>query len=121
MMDPVQIDQVLTNLLENALRYSPAGGDVQVAIAPWRDGVQIRITDRGPGVPPEERERVFEPFYRGASAARPGGSGLGLAIVRAVVLAHGGRIRIEGAPSGGAAVVVELPADAPAVPQEPGA
>ncbi len=119
MMDPVQIDQVLTNLLENALRYSPAGGDVQVAIAPWRDGVQIRITDQGPGVPLEERERVFEPFYRGASSS--GGSGLGLAIARAVVLAHGGRVRIEGAPSGGAAVVVELPADAPAVPQEPGA
>jgi two-component system sensor histidine kinase KdpD len=119
MMDPVQIDQVLTNLMENAIRFSPPGAELQIAVVPWRDGVQVRISDRGPGIPPEERERVFEPFYRGASADGTGGSGLGLAIARAVILAHGGRIRIEGSPSGGASVVFDLPADAPAVPQEP--
>ncbi|GBC87299.1 Sensor protein KdpD [bacterium HR12] len=117
MIDPVQIDQVLTNVLENAIRFSPPGGEIQIVLAPWRDGVQIRVTDQGPGVPPEERELVFEPFYRGAGAR--GGSGLGLAIARAIVLAHGGRIRMEGAPTGGAAVVVELPADAPPIAQEP--
>jgi len=118
MMDPVQIDQVLTNLLENAARFSPPGGEIQVVLAPWRDGVQIRISDQGPGVPPEERELVFEPFYRGRSAGGRG-SGLGLAIARAIVRAHGGRIRMEGSPAGGAAAVVELPADAPPIPQEP--
>ncbi len=118
MMDPVQIDQVLTNLLENAVRFSPPGGEVRVVVSRWRDGVQIRVSDQGPGVPPEERELVFEPFYRGSSAAGRG-TGLGLAIARAIVLAHGGRIRMEGAPSGGASVVVELPVDAPPVPQEP--
>ncbi len=118
MMDPVQFDQVLTNLLENAARFSPPGGEIQVVLAPWRDGVQIRVADQGPGVPPEERELVFEPFYQGRSAGGRG-SGLGLAIARAIVLAHGGRIRMEGSPSGGAAVVVELPADAPPIPQEP--
>lgn len=118
MMDPVQIDQVLTNLLENAARFSPPRGEIQVVLAPWRDGVQIRVSDQGPGVPPEERELVFEPFYRGRSAGGRG-TGLGLAIARAIVLAHGGRIRMEGSPAGGAAVVVELPADAPPIPQEP--
>lgn len=118
MMDPVQIDQVLTNLLENAARFSPPGGEIRVVLAPWRDGVQIRVSDQGSGVLPEERELVFEPFYRGRSAGGRG-SGLGLAIARAIVLAHGGRIRMEGSPAGGASVVVELPADAPPVPQEP--
>jgi two-component system sensor histidine kinase KdpD len=119
MIDPVQIDQVLTNILENAVRFSPPGGEILVAVTPWRDGVQVRVSDRGPGVAPEDRERIFEPFYRGADASGSGGSGLGLAIARAVVLAHGGRIRVDGSPGGGAAVVVELPADAPAVLQEP--
>jgi two-component system, OmpR family, sensor histidine kinase KdpD len=119
MMDPVQIDQVLTNLLENAVAFSPPAGHVQVVAAPWRDGVRITVSDQGPGVPAEERERVFEAFYRGASSSGRSGSGLGLAIARAIVLAHGGRIRIEGSPSGGAAVVVELPADAAPIAQEP--
>jgi two-component system sensor histidine kinase KdpD len=106
--DPVQLDQALTNLLENAVRFSPPGGEVAVFVTPWRGGVQVRVADQGPGVPPEERERVFEPFYRRDDAHRTG-SGLGLAIARAIVLAHGGRIWIEGVPAGGAAVVLELP------------
>lgn len=118
MLDPVQIDQVLTNVLENAVRFSPAGGDLLVSIAAWRDGVQVRVTDQGPGIPVEERERVFEPFYRGDAGSGGGGSGLGLAISRAIVLAHGGRIRIEGSPSGGTALVFELPRDGIPVPQE---
>jgi two-component system, OmpR family, sensor histidine kinase KdpD len=115
--DPVQLDQIVTNLLENAVRFSPPGGEVLIAVAPWReDGVQVRIVDEGPGVPKEERERVFEPFYRRDDGHRAG-SGLGLAIARAIVLAHGGRIRIEGTPAGGAAVVFELPAGEPARPR----
>jgi two-component system sensor histidine kinase KdpD len=107
--DPVQIDQVVTNLVENAVRFSPAGGEVTVSVAPWKNAVQVRVTDRGPGIPAGERERVFEAFYRGDADDRSG-SGLGLAIVRAIVLAHGGRIRAEGSPAGGASVVFELPA-----------
>lgn len=117
-VDPVQLDQVVTNLLENAVRFSPPGGEVMISVAPWRGSVQLRVADQGPGIPADERERVFEAFYRGDADERSG-SGLGLAIARAIVLAHGGRIRIEGAPSGGAAVVLELPlADAAPVPQE---
>lgn len=108
-VDPVQIDQVLTNLLENAARFSPPGGEVFVSVAPFSGSVQVRVADQGPGVPPEDRERVFEAFVRGGNGV---GSGLGLAIARAIVLAHGGRIWLEGAPGGGTAAVFELPIDA---------
>ena len=110
-VDPVLIDQVVSNLVENAVRYSPPGGEVTVGVAPWRSAVQVRVADQGPGIGPEDRERVFEPFTQ-LDAARPdarGGSGLGLAISRAIVLAHGGRIWIEGAPGGGTAVVFQIP------------
>jgi two-component system sensor histidine kinase KdpD len=119
--DPVQIDQVLSNLLENAIRFSPPGGEIVVSVAPWDGGVQVRVADDGPGIAPEDRERVFEAFARGGARGPDGGggTGLGLAIARAIVLAHGGRIRIEGTPSGGTAVVFELPArDAEPVAQE---
>lgn len=105
-LDLVQIDQALTNVLENAARFTPPGRRITVAAARWRDGVQIRIADRGPGIPREERERVFEPFVRGESSA---GTGLGLAIARAIVEAHGGTIHVTDEPGGGAAVVIELP------------
>lgn len=119
-IDPVQIDQVLSNLLENAARFSPPGGEVLVSVSLWRRSVQVRIADQGPGIPAEDRERVFEAFYRRDAGDGRGGSGLGLAIARAVVLGHGGRIFIEGAPSGGTAVVFELPiTDAEPAQQEP--
>jgi two-component system, OmpR family, sensor histidine kinase KdpD len=108
-VDPVQIDQVLTNLLENAAAHSPAGGEVLVAAAAYRDAIQVRVADQGDGIPEAERERVFEAFYRGDAAPERPGSGLGLAIAQAVVVAHGGRIWIEGAPGGGTVVVFELP------------
>lgn len=120
-VDPVLIDQVLSNLLENAVRFSPPAGEVTVSVAPWHSAVQVRVADRGPGIAPEDRDRVFEPFTQLGSTApdATGGSGLGLAISRAIVLAHGGRIWIEGSPGGGTAVVFELPArDAAPIPQE---
>lgn len=111
-VDPVQIDQVLTNLLENAAAHSPVGGEVQVAASSYRDSIQIRVADQGEGIPEAERERVFEAFYRGDAAPERPGSGLGLAIAQAIVAAHGGRIWIEGAPGGGTVVVFELPVNA---------
>ena len=106
------MDQALTNILENAARHAPEGSEIVVAVTPWRGGIEVRVADRGPGIPPEDRDRVFEAFYRRDTATGRAGSGLGLAIARAVVQAHGGRIRIEGAPGGGAAVVIELPVGA---------
>ena len=111
MVDPMQMDQILTNLLENAARHSPPEGEIQVAVSSFRNAVQVRVSDRGPGIPEDERERVFEAFYRGTTSPETPGSGLGLAIVKAIVVAHGGRIWIEGAPGRGTAVVFEIPVE----------
>ena len=105
-VDPVQIDQVLTNLLENAVRVSPPQGMITISAAQANTRVSIRVADEGPGIPVDERERVFEAFYRGPEAGSRGdtgrsGSGLGLAIAHAIVVAHGGRIWIEGGASSG--------------------
>ena len=110
-VDPVQLDQVLTNLLENAGRHAPAGSEIRVGVHWVRDAVQVRVADEGPGIPPEERDRVFEAFYRGSSSPETPGSGLGLAISKAVVVAHGGRIWIEDAAGGGCVVAFEIPGE----------
>lgn len=107
-MDVLQVDQVLTNLLENAAKFSQPGSQITVQAARWQDSVQVRIANRGTAVPPDLRERVFDPFFRADGSAA--GTGLGLAIARAIVVAHGGRIWIEDAPGGGTAVVFRLPA-----------
>jgi two-component system sensor histidine kinase KdpD len=107
--DPVQIDQVLTNLLENAARHSPADGIVRLRIASEERSIRVRISDEGPGIPREEHERVFEAFYRGRQSPESAGTGLGLAIAKAIVTAHGGRIWIEETTGGGTAMVFEVP------------
>lgn len=107
--DPVQIDQVLTNLLENAARHSPAGGAIRLRIAREERAIRVRISDQGPGIPRAEHEKVFEAFYRGRESPESAGTGLGLAIARAIVTAHGGRIWIEETTGGGAAVVFDVP------------
>ncbi len=107
--DPVQLDQVLTNLIENAARHSPAGGTVRIHVAVSGEVIRVRITDEGPGIAPDQREKVFEAFYRGREDPERPGSGLGLAIVRAIVTAHGGLIWVEGSTGGGSALVFDLP------------
>ncbi len=111
--DVVQIDQALTNILENAAKYSPPGSQITVSAARWDNTVQVRIADQGPGIPGDARERVFEPFFRAPGGAAEG-TGLGLAIAHAVVTAHGGTIWIEQAPGGGTAVTFRLPLSNPA-------
>jgi two-component system sensor histidine kinase KdpD len=110
-VDVVQLDQVLTNLLENAAKYSPEGTEINVATARWEGAVQVRIADQGRGIPADQRDSVFEPFARGSDDGR--GSGLGLAIAHAVVQAHGGTIWAEDAPGGGTAIVFRLPVTQP--------
>jgi two-component system sensor histidine kinase KdpD len=104
--DYSQIDQVVSNLLENAARHAPPASTVWVS-ASARDGdVRLLVRDEGVGVPDQERDQVFEPFFSGRGS---GSTGVGLAICRAVVEAHGGSIDIERTPGGGATFVVMLP------------
>ena len=95
----------LRNLVENAIQHSPRGGDVLVVIGP---GGSVRVEDRGPGVAPEHRRKVFERFWRASS--RGGGAGLGLAIVAQVAAAHGGSVQVGDRPGGGAVFILTLPA-----------
>jgi two-component system, OmpR family, sensor kinase len=100
------------NLIENALFHTPGGTPVTVSVRREGDDAVLEVADRGPGVPLDMRERVFERFARGGGDAAPsGGSGLGLAIVRAVTATHGGRVELLDAEGGGARFVVTLPAD----------
>ena len=113
--DPLRIGQIVNNLLENALKYSPEGGEVRVRATPHADEVVFSVTDSGIGIPPDERERLFLPFYRttNASAGSPEGLGLGLYISRGIVEGHGGRIWVEAAVPRGSTFNVALPTDGP--------
>jgi signal transduction histidine kinase len=112
--DPERLHQVLTNLLDNAIRHSPPGGRVLVGAKPIPTGVRLSITDEGPGIAPAERDRVFERFTRtdAARAAADGGSGLGLSITRWLVELHGGSVHVADSASG-STLVVDLPRSAP--------
>jgi two-component system sensor histidine kinase KdpD len=107
-IDVVHVDQVLTNLLENAAKMSPPGSEITVSAHRSQRGVTVSVADEGPGIPSEEREIVFEPFVRGKDALGSG-SGLGLPIARAIVEAHGGRLWIDGQAPKGTTVRFELP------------
>ncbi len=107
-VDGGQIERVLVNLLENALRFSPPDTPVQVRVTATRAEVIVRIVDHGPGLPPAELERVFEPFYR--HEHDPSGAGLGLAIARGFAEANGGRVWAESRPGQGATFALALPA-----------
>jgi two-component system, OmpR family, sensor histidine kinase KdpD len=109
-VDYARVDQVLSNLIENGASYAPPGTSITVTVQPEHGGVAMRVRDEGPGIPRAERERVFEPFYRGAATEglRPG-SGLGLAICRGIVEAHGGWIRVEPTEGPGATIALWLP------------
>jgi len=112
LVDPVRLDQVLTNLLDNARGYA-AGGPVQVIARQAGEVVELRVIDHGPGIPGPERERVFDQFYRlKGGGKRPEGTGMGLAICRGIVQAHGGNLRVETTPGGGATFVLTLPTTA---------
>jgi signal transduction histidine kinase len=103
--------QVLLNLLDNAAKYGPRGQTVQVGMAVVGFAVRVWVADQGPGVLPEDRGRVWEPYRRleRHAGSATGGSGIGLAVVRDLVELHGGRVWVEDAPGGGARFVVELP------------
>ena len=118
-LDVMAGEQILLNLLENALRFAPPGSEILVgARRVDHTGVELRVSDHGPGVPVEARDRIFEEFQSADTRPDRTGTGLGLAIVRALVLAHGGSVRYEDTPGGGATFVCTLPSGTD--PLEPG-
>jgi two-component system, OmpR family, sensor histidine kinase KdpD len=111
-LDYVEIDQVLSNLIENAAKYSPAGVEIGLAVQRINGEVRVSVEDRGPGIPPASLPHLFDPFYRVADGMnRPAGLGLGLAVAKGLVEAHGGRIWAENRPGGGARFSFTLPVE----------
>lgn len=106
---PGLLKEALSNLLHNALRYTPAGGQVTVRVTTGPGEARLMVVDNGPGIPAPERRRAGERFYRASNASQPG-SGLGLAIVRSIAERHGGRLAVEAGPQGqGLSVAMVLP------------
>ncbi|WP_312553340.1 ATP-binding protein, partial [Massilia sp.] len=106
---PDALHILLRNLVENAVKYTPGGGTVDIAVRLQKDAAEITVEDSGPGIPPDERERVFDRFYRvaGSDAA---GSGLGLAIIKAIAERHGATLRLDKSERlGGLAALVRFP------------
>lgn len=109
--DPTRLRHVVGNLVSNAIKYAPEASPITVRAARADGHLEIRVVDRGPGVPPAERERIFEKFTRVRPSRGTPGAGLGLAIARSLVELHGGSLRYEDAQGGGAAFIATLPTD----------
>jgi signal transduction histidine kinase len=108
--DPVRIRQVVLNLLVNANKYSVDGDVIDVNVALAHDRAVVSVTDHGPGIDPADRERIFDPYVRGAAhQGKARGLGLGLSIVKTLVELHGGQIGVESTPGAGATFLVEIP------------
>ena len=122
LVDPVLLEQLFVNLLENAAKYTPAGTAIEIHAHKAHDQVEIEVIDHGPGLPPGSEERVFDKFYRGQHSGISG-AGLGLPICRGIAEAHGGSLRAESRPGAGAVFCVSLPIGGvpPAGPQPEGA
>jgi two-component system sensor histidine kinase KdpD len=112
-IDGLLVEQVLINLLENAAKYTPSDGSIEISAIQDGDDLVVAIADRGPGIPNDLVDRVFEKFYRLPREGAGGGAGLGLAICRGIVEAHGGRIWAESRDGGGAVFRFSLPIDGP--------
>ena len=109
--DPVKLSWVISNLLGNALRYTPAGGTIRVAARGTEQTTRLEVTDSGPGIPADVKDYIFERFVQyGSEGFEKGSAGLGLSIVKDIVEAHGGRIFVESANSHGSRFIVEIPA-----------
>ncbi|HSR51067.1 MAG TPA: HAMP domain-containing sensor histidine kinase, partial [Acidobacteriota bacterium] len=120
--DEALLQQVVMNLLDNAVKYSPAGSPIFLRVAKVGSGVRIEVEDHGPGIPAHHKDRIFEKFYRieGGDDQSAAGSGLGLALVRHHVESHGGTVEVAAGTNGGSLFIVELPAASHRASQESG-
>jgi signal transduction histidine kinase len=110
--DATRLRQVLANLVDNAVKYTPTGGSVWIEAEPRGGRVVFTVRDTGPGIPPEEREKIWQRLYRSDRSRSQRGLGLGLSMVKALVEAHGGTVGVTNHPAGGAVFTVDLPASA---------
>jgi signal transduction histidine kinase len=108
-IDPLRVEQVVRNLIDNAVKYSPRGGAIEVDVAPAGSGARIAVRDHGEGVPPERRAGLFDRYHQAHDRHEPGGLGLGLYVSRQIVEQHAGTIVAEFPDDGGMRVVVTLP------------
>ena len=111
--DRSRIAQALANLVVNAIRYSPNGTPIQISARRSGEAVRIEVRDHGPGIPHEDRQRIFDKFFRGRTSDGTAGSGLGLAIARSLLTLHGGSLDYEETPGGGSTFVASLPVATP--------
>jgi two-component system sensor histidine kinase KdpD len=119
-LDPVEIGQVLYNLVENAAKYSPPDTEVVIDVLREAGGIRVQVSDSGPGIPPAALPYLFDPFYRIIDGKpRPQGLGLGLAIVKGLVEAHGGRVLAENRAGSGARFTFTLPVSQASVDMQP--
>ncbi len=112
-MDALLIEQVLVNLVENAIKYTPAENPIEISLRLEEGQVAVEVMDKGPGLPEEDLEKVFEKFYRGPQKEKRGGAGLGLAICKGIVEIHGGSIQARNRPGGGAVFRFTIPLQPP--------
>jgi signal transduction histidine kinase len=104
---------VAANLIDNAVKYTPAGGRVMVEVAREPDAAILRVRDTGPGIPPDELPRIFDRLFRGDTSRTERGLGLGLSVVKAVTQAHGGTVDVKSTPDQGSTFTVSLPVGQP--------
>jgi signal transduction histidine kinase len=108
-IDPVRVEQVLVNLVNNAIKYSPDGGPIDITVQPCADGVQVTIRDHGLGIAPEHQAHIFDRFYQAHAHSHRSGMGLGLHISRQILDLHGGAITAAFPTDGGSCFAVTLP------------